>query len=139
MDHGIRESSLNKENNRSRTLAYCLLLIRFRFAMNRLLFRRCSMSSIEEEDESAASDDDAAIEVQRTPPPPASSASSQQELYRSSSVLEWDSELSESEGEDGDHHSNDDDEEQAASRVLQSFIQASTRTVSSLHCFLIVR
>jgi hypothetical protein len=88
------------------------------------------MSSIEEEDESVALDD-IATEVERLPPPSPSSSSSQQELYRSSSALEWDSELSESEGEEGDRHSNDDDEEQAANRVLQSFIQSSTRAVSS--------
>jgi hypothetical protein len=46
--------------------------------------------------------------------------------------LEWDSELSESEQEfdDNNENSKDNDEAQAANRVLQSFIQSCSRTVS---------
>ncbi len=92
--------------------------------MNRLLVRRCSMSSIEEEDESSVSDE-AITQIEKLP-------LSQQEIYHSSSVLEWDSELSESEEEVDDHikNSNDNGEEQAANRALQNFIQSCSRTVS---------
>ncbi|CAF1006284.1 unnamed protein product [Adineta steineri] len=95
--------------------------------MNRLLVRRCSMSSIEEEDESTASDESQTQKLASS-----SSSSSQQQLYQSSSILEWDSELSESE-EEGDCNDDtknltDGGEEQAANRVLQKFIQSSSTT-----------
>jgi hypothetical protein len=82
------------------------------------------MSSIEEEDESSVFDE-AITQIETLP-------LSQQEIYHSSSVLEWDSELSESEEELYNHieNSNDNGEEQAANRALQNFIQSCSRTVS---------
>jgi len=60
------------------------------------------MSSIEEEDESAASDE---LITQIEKLPPSSLLQQQQSLpsYHSPSVLEWDSELSESEQEFDDN------------------------------------
>ncbi len=98
--------------------------------MNRLLVRRCSMSSIEEEDESTTSDEPI-TQIEKVP---SSSLPQQQQQpsYHSPSVLEWDSELSESEQEfdDNNENSNDNGEGQAANRALQNFIQSSSRTVS---------
>ncbi|CAF4683661.1 unnamed protein product [Rotaria sp. Silwood1] len=95
--------------------------------MNRLLVRRCSMSSIEEEDESETFDETITQVDQLLSP------SLQQEQFdRSSSISEWDSELSESEQEFDDNNENPEDksEEQAANRVLQSFKQSFSRTRS---------
>ncbi len=98
--------------------------------MTRLLVRRCSMSSIEEEDESTAFEDS----ITQTEKLPSSLLQQQQKqpLHHSPSVLEWDSELSESEQEydDNNEHLNDNCEEQAANRALQSFRQSFSRTVS---------
>ncbi len=95
--------------------------------MNRLLIRRCSMSSIEEEDESTVSDE-LITQIQKRPPSPLIHHQQQQQSlpsYHSPSVLEWDSELSESEQE-----FDDNSVEQAANRALQSFIQSCSQTVS---------
>ncbi|CAF4499354.1 unnamed protein product [Rotaria socialis] len=93
--------------------------------MNRLLVRRCSMSSIEEEDESEAFDEPI-IEVDKS----LLSSSQQEQRDHLSSASEWDSELSESEQEFDDHdeNRNDDSEEQAAKRALQCFKQSSLKT-----------
>ncbi|CAF4063189.1 unnamed protein product [Rotaria sp. Silwood2] len=94
--------------------------------MNRLLVRRCSMSSIQEEDESETFDQ-TITEVDKL-----LSLSLRQEQYdRSSSISEWDSELSESEQEFDDNNENPEDksEEQAANRALQSFKQSCSRTL----------
>ncbi len=95
--------------------------------MNRLLVRRCSMSSIEEEDETTTSDE---ITVQ---PKKLSSSSLQQyqQLHHSPSAPDWDSELSESEQEfdDNDEDPNENGEERAANRALQSFMQNCSKTV----------
>ena len=101
--------------------------------MNRFLIRRCSMSSIEEEDESAASDE-LITQIEKLPPPSPLLHQQQQQQqplpsYHSPSVLEWDSELSESEQELDDDN-NDNSVEQAANRALQSFMQSCSRTVS---------
>ncbi|UJR16158.1 hypothetical protein I4U23_003068 [Adineta vaga] len=100
--------------------------------MSRFLIRRCSMSSIEEEDESMASDE-ATTEVTKvlsTLPSPLLLSS--QELSGSSSILDWDSELSESEAEEEEEgvekNVKNNNEEQAANRVLQNFIQSSSRS-----------
>ena len=88
--------------------------------MNRLLLRRCSMSSIEEEDESAVSDE---------PMPPKETSVVQPPCV----VIDWDSELSESEQEfdDNDEHGYDNGEEQAANRVLKGFMQSRSSHVST--------
>ena len=98
--------------------------------MNRLLVRRCSMSSIEEEDEPTTSDD---LTVQ---PERLSSTPVHPHVRHSSSVPDWDSELSESEQEFDDNNDDDDNndphengEDRAANRALQNFIQTSSRTV----------
>ena len=108
--------------------------------MNRLLVRRCSMSSIEEEDEPTTSDD---LTVQPERPP---STSIQQHVRPSSSVPDWDSELSESEQEFDDNDDDDDDdgrhengEDRAANRALQNFVQTCSRTVSIAVIFLWTR
>ncbi|CAF4589312.1 unnamed protein product, partial [Rotaria magnacalcarata] len=67
--------------------------------MNRLLVRRCSMSSIEEEDESEIFDEPI-IQADKS----LSFSSQQEQLDHLSSVSEWDSELSESEQEFDDHN-----------------------------------
>ena len=74
------------------------------------------MSSIEEEDESAVSDE----------PMP-------QALQPPSVIIDWDSELSESEQEcdDNDENGHDNGEEQAANRVLRAFIQSRSSHVST--------
>ncbi|CAF4444545.1 unnamed protein product, partial [Rotaria magnacalcarata] len=89
--------------------------------MNRLLVRRCSMSSIEEEDESEIFDEPI-VQADKS----LSFSSQQEQLDHLSSVSEWDSELSESEQEFDDHNEdgNDDSEEQAANRVLKCFKQS---------------
>lgn len=87
--------------------------------MNRLLIRRCSMSSIEEEDEFEESDE-LVTQIERFP-------STTLLPQTSPSVLEWDSELSESEQELTDNYENTDD--QVANRVLQNFIQSYSQTV----------
>ncbi|CAF4802242.1 unnamed protein product, partial [Rotaria magnacalcarata] len=67
--------------------------------MNRLLVRRCSMSSIEEEDESEIFDEPI-VQADKS----LSFSSQQEQLDHLSSVSEWDSELSESEQEFDDHN-----------------------------------
>lgn len=94
--------------------------------MNRLLVRRCSMSSIEEEDEPSTSDELTTQSVKLS-----SSVKHYSQLRPSPSIIEWDSELSESEQEFDD---NDDDpyengEDRAANRALQKFIQTSSKHV----------
>ncbi|CAF4783853.1 unnamed protein product, partial [Rotaria sp. Silwood2] len=93
--------------------------------MNRLLVRRCSMSSIQEEDESETFDE-TITEVDKL----LSLSLRQEQCDRSSSISEWDSELSESEQEFDDNNENPEDksEEQAANRALQSFKQSCSRT-----------
>jgi hypothetical protein len=100
--------------------------------MNRLLVRRCSMSSIEEEDESSASDGPE-IQIEKFKLLPLE----QRQLLHSPSVLDWDSELSESEQEldDNNEDPNDNGEERAANRALQNFIQSCSRTVSITEFF----
>jgi hypothetical protein len=90
------------------------------------------MSSIEEEDESAVSDE-LITQIEKLPSLSLSLQQQHQQTFNHSpSVLEWDSELSESEQEfdDNNENSNDNGEEQAANRALQSFIQSCSRTVS---------
>jgi TATA-binding protein-associated factor Taf7 len=92
------------------------------------------MSSIEEEDESTESDE-LITQIEKLPSSPLPTSQQQQQQqrpYYSPSALEWDSELSESEQEfdDNNENSKDNDEAQAANRVLQSFIQSCSRTVS---------
>ena len=92
--------------------------------MNRLLVRRCSMSSIEEEDEPTTSDE---ITIQ----PEKSSTQHSTQLHHSPSFPDWDSELSESEQEFDD---NDDDplengEDRAANRALENFMRTCSKTV----------
>ena len=98
--------------------------------MNRLFLRHCSMSSIEEEDEAIASDEPM-TQVDKLLLSPL--RQQQQQFYRSSSVLEWDSELSETESEfdvDYSQNTNDSSAIQAADQALQGFIQARSRRVS---------
>lgn len=92
--------------------------------MNRLLVRRCSMSSIEEEDEPSTTDD-LTIQAARIPMPT--------DLPHSPSMPDWDSEMSESEQEfdDNDDDPNENGEERAANRALQNFMQTCIRTVRS--------
>ena len=92
--------------------------------MNRLLVRRCSMSSIEEEDEPSTTDD-LTIQAERIPMPT--------DLPHSPSMPDWDSEMSESEQEfdDNDDDPNENGEERAANRALQNFMQTCIRTVRS--------
>ncbi|CAF0763768.1 unnamed protein product [Rotaria sordida] len=94
--------------------------------MNRLLVRRCSMSSIEEEDEPTTSDE---LTIQ---PEKLQSLPSQkyQLLHHSPSIPDWDSELSESEPEFDDNDDNFDEngEERAANRALQKFIQTCSKS-----------
>ncbi len=99
--------------------------------MNRLLVRRCSMSSIEEEDEPTTSDE-ITIQPEKLPSSPL------QQLHHSPSVLDWDSELSESEQEydDNDEDPNENGEERAANRALQNFMQTCSRTVCMKNIFL---
>jgi len=94
------------------------------------------MSSIEEEDESAVSDE-LITQIEKLPSLSLSLSLQQQQQHKqpfnhSPSVLEWDSELSESEQEfdDNNENLNDNGEQQAANRALQSFIQSCSRTVS---------
>jgi hypothetical protein len=98
--------------------------------MNRLLVRRCSMSSIEEEDESTAFEE--SITQTEKVPLSLQQQKQKQPLHHSPSVLEWDSELSESEQEFDDYNENPNDngEEKAANRALQNFVQSCVRTVS---------
>ena len=102
--------------------------------MNRLLVRRCSMSSIEEEDELSTSD-----EVTIQPKKSSTTLQTQKpQLYHSSSVADWDSELSESEQEfdDNDDDPNENGEDRAANRALQNFMQTCSKTVCSFFsCF----
>ena len=106
--------------------------------MNRLLLlRRCSMSSIEEEDESTASDE-LNVPIETVPSIlSASSSSLPQNVEQSMAMADWDSEISESEQEFDDNNEKaiDDGEEEAANRVLQGFIQSSSRPVSSINVF----
>ena len=93
-------------------------------AMNRLLVRRCSMSSIEEEDEPSTSDE---ITIQPEKPSPKYST----QLHHSPSFPDWDSELSESEQEfdDNDDDPNENGEDRAANRALQNFMRTCSKTV----------
>ncbi|CAF1090399.1 unnamed protein product [Rotaria sordida] len=95
--------------------------------MNRLLVRRCSMSSIKEEDESEEFDE-TITQIEKL----LSSSLQQEQFDSSSSISEWDSELSESEQEFDDNNENleDKSEEQAANRALQSFKQSCARARS---------
>src|SRR4051794_4560592 len=95
--------------------------------MNRLLVRRCSMSSIEEEDEPTTSDE-ITVQPEKLPSSPLQHF---QQLQHSPSVADWDSELSESEQEfdDNDEDPNENGEERAANRALQNFMQTCSRTV----------
>ena len=92
--------------------------------MNRLLVRRCSMSSIEEEDEPSTTDE-LTMQAERIPMPAG--------LSHSPSMPDWDSEMSESEQEfddnDDDDDPNENGEERAANRALQNFMQTCVRTV----------
>jgi hypothetical protein len=103
--------------------------------MNRLFVRRCSMSSIEEEDEPTTCED-LTIQTEKLPSSP---LLKHQYLQHSSSVLDWDSELSESEQEfdDNDEDPNEDGEERAANRALQNFMQTCSRTVCIKNIFLL--
>ncbi|CAF1213571.1 unnamed protein product [Rotaria sp. Silwood1] len=94
--------------------------------MNRLLVRRCSMSSIEEEDEPTTSDE-LTIQPEKLQ---LSSSQNYQQLHHSPSIPDWDSELSESEQEfdDNDDELEENGEERAANRALQNFIQTCSRT-----------
>lgn len=93
--------------------------------MNRLLVRRCSMSSIEEEDEPTTSDE---ITVQ--PEKPLIQQHSTP-LHHSPSFPDWDSELSESEQEfdDNDDDPNENGEDRAANRALENFMRTCSKTV----------
>ncbi len=95
--------------------------------MNRLLVRRCSMSSIEEEDEPTTTDE-ITIQPEKLP------SEHCQQFHHSPSIPDWDSELSESEQEfdDNDDDLNENGEERAANRALQNFMQTSSRTVCIL-------
>lgn len=94
-------------------------------AMNRLLVRRCSMSSIEEEDEPSTSDE---ITIQPEKPSPKQHST---QLHHSPSFPDWDSELSESEQEfdDNDDDPNENGEDRAANRALQNFMRTCPKTV----------
>ena len=96
--------------------------------MNRLLVRRCSMSSIEEEDEPSTSDELTTQSVQLSS---AAEVKHYSQLRQSPSITEWDSELSESEQEfdDNDDDLNENGEDRAANRALQNFIQTSSKHV----------
>ncbi|CAM4746578.1 unnamed protein product [Rotaria magnacalcarata] len=93
--------------------------------MNRLLVRRCSMSSIEEEDEPTASDD-LTILAEKSQSSP---SYNYHKLHHSPSIADWDSEISESEQEfdDNDEDINENGEERAANRALQNFIQSFSK------------
>ncbi|UJR30321.1 hypothetical protein I4U23_017858 [Adineta vaga] len=95
--------------------------------MNRLLVRRCSMSSIEEEDEPSTSDELTIQSVKLTP----SSLRNFSKFQPSPSLIDWDSELSESEQEfdDNDEDPTENGEDRAANRALQNFIQTSSKHV----------
>ncbi len=95
--------------------------------MNRLLARRCSMSSIEEEDEPTTSDE-ITIQPEKLP---SSSVQHYKQLHHSPSLPDWDSELSESEQEfdDNDEDAFENGEERAANRALQNFMQTCSRAV----------
>jgi hypothetical protein len=99
--------------------------------MNRLLVRRCSMSSIEEEDEPSTSDE---LTIRAEKLPSSKLQYHHHQLHHSSSIPDWDSELSESEQE-----FDDNGEERAANRALQNFMQACSRTVSIESIFLLTR
>jgi hypothetical protein len=103
--------------------------------MNRLLVRRCSMSSIEEEDEPTTSDE---LTVQPEKLLLSPLQHRQQQLHHSPSVPDWDSELSESEQEfdDNDEDLNENGEERAANRALQNFMQTCSRTVCIVNIFI---
>lgn len=92
--------------------------------MNRLLARRCSMSSIEEEDEPTTSDE---ITIQQEK----SSIQRSTQLHHSPSFPDWDSELSESEQEfdDNDDDPNENGEDRAANRALENFMRTCSKTV----------
>lgn len=95
--------------------------------MSRLLVRRCSMSSIEEEDEPTTSEDltiHAGKYFSSTLIEPYS-------FDNVPSVVDWDSELSESEQEfdDNDEDPNEDGEDRAANRALQNLMKTYSRTV----------
>ncbi|CAF1135687.1 unnamed protein product [Adineta ricciae] len=94
--------------------------------MNRLLVRRCSMSSIEEEDEPSTSDELTTQSVQLSS---SAAVKHYSQLRQSPSIIEWDSELSESEQEfdDNDDDLNENGEDRAANRALQNFIQTSSK------------
>ena len=96
--------------------------------MNRLLVRRCSMSSIEEEDEPSTSDE---LTTQSAQLSSAAEVKHYSQLRQSPSITEWDSELSESEQEfdDNDDDLNENGEDRAANRALQNFIQTSSKHV----------
>ena len=95
--------------------------------MNRLLVRRCSMSSIEEEDEPTTSDD-LTIQAEKSQSSP---SYNYHKLHHSPSIPDWDSEVSESEQEfdDNDEDLNENGEERAANRALQNFIQSFSKPV----------
>jgi hypothetical protein len=95
--------------------------------MNRLLVRRCSMSSIEEEDEPTTMDELTVQSVKL----PSSPLQKYQQPRHIPSTSDWDSELSESEQEfdDNDDDPNENGEERAANRALQNFMQTSSKTV----------
>ncbi len=101
--------------------------------MNRLLVRRCSMSSIEEEDEPTTTDE-VTIQPEKVPSSPLGRCP---QLHHSPSIPDWDSELSESEQEfdDNDEDLNENGEERAANRALQNFMQNSSRTVCMKNIF----
>ncbi|CAF3850274.1 unnamed protein product [Adineta steineri] len=94
--------------------------------MNRLLVRRCSMSSIEEEDEPTTSEELTIQSVKLSSAP----SKNYHQLHHSPSIPDWDSELSESEQEydDNDENPNENGEDRAANRALKNFIQTSSRT-----------
>ncbi len=102
--------------------------------MNRLLVRRCSMSSIEEEDEPTTSEELTIQSIKL----PSSPVRNYQQPHHAPSASDWDSELSESEQEfdDNDDDLNENGEERAANRALQNFLQTSSRTVSIEDAFL---
>jgi hypothetical protein len=97
------------------------------------------MSSIEEEDEPTTSDE---LTIQADKLPTSSSLLSLQdhhEQHQSSSMPDWDSELSESEQEfdDNDDDDNENGEDQAAHRALKNFMQTCSKTVCITHIILL--
>lgn len=86
------------------------------------------MSSIEEEDESELSDE-LVTQIERLPSIPLPQEYNQP---ASPSILEWDSEISESEQEfeDNNEHAKNNSEQLAANRALQNFIQSCSSSVS---------